>query len=235
VTLYGRLTTIYRTVPEPARRWTIDHLPRPLLSLRQRLLVRLERGADREELYDDWYYDNVVDPMMLASADTIARSLQRELQPGSAIDVGCGTGALMLALERQDVRCLGFDAAEPALERCRRRGLAVRRLDIARDPIPPDRADLVVSTEVAEHLPKQVADRFVDLLCALAPVTVVTAALPGASGKDHVNLQPNEYWIAKFEDRGSAYDRELALRLREEWSAAGVDEAFFGSLMVFRR
>ena len=235
MTLYGRLATVYRMVPEPARRWTLEHMPDRLLALRQRALVRLEQRADRQELYDDWYYDNVVDPLMRASADTIATALERELRPQTVIDIGCGTGALMLALERRGVRCLGFDAAEPALDRCRRRGLTVRPLDIGRDPVPPDRADLVVSTEVAEHLPEHAADRFVDLLCALAPVVVLTAARPGSSGKDHVNLQPNEYWIEKFDARGLAYDRELALRLREEWRAAGVDEAFFATLMVFRR
>src|SRR5918997_2076047 len=123
VTLYGRLATVYRMVPEPARRWTLEHMPDRLLALRQRALVRLEQRADRQELYDDWYYDNVVDPLMRASADTIATALERELRPQTVIDIGCGTGALMLALERRGVRCLGFDAAEPALDRCRRRGL----------------------------------------------------------------------------------------------------------------
>jgi SAM-dependent methyltransferase len=235
VTIYGRLATVYRMVPEPARRWTLEHMPGRLRALRQRALARLEQLADRQELYDDWYYDNVVDPLMLASADAIAGSLERELRPQSAIDVGCGTGALMLALERRGVYCLGFDTAEPALDRCRRRGLTVRPLDITCDPIPPDRADLVVSTEVAEHVPEQAADRFVDLLSALAPVVVLTAAQPGSSGKDHVNLQPNEYWIRKFDARGLTYDRELALRLREEWRAAGVEEAFFATLMIFGR
>jgi SAM-dependent methyltransferase len=234
VTLYGRLTTVYRKVPEPARRWTIEHMPGPLLSVRQRLLARLERRAERHELYDDWYYDNVVDPLMQQSAEAIALSLDRELGPRSAIDVGCGTGVLLLALEQRGVRCLGFDAADAALDRCRQRGLAVRRLDIEREAIPPERADLVVSTEVAEHVPEPAADRFVDLLVALAPVAVLTAAPPGSSGKDHVNEQPNEYWIAKFQARDRAYDRELTLRLRAEWRTAGVDEAFFGSLMVFR-
>jgi SAM-dependent methyltransferase len=234
VTLYGRLAKVYRRVPEPARRWTIEHMPRGLLSVRQRLLARLERGAERSELYDAHYYDNVVDPLMLASADAMARSIEREFQPHSAIDIGCGTGALIAALERQGIRCVGFEVAEAALDRCRERGLTVRRLDIERDPIPTDRADVVVSTEVAEHLPEAAADRFADLLVSSGPVVVLTAAVPGSSGKDHVNEQPSDYWIGKFVARGLTYEGELSLGLREEWRAAGVDEAFCASLMVFR-
>jgi SAM-dependent methyltransferase len=234
MSMYGKAIRAYRLLPEPARRWTIEHAPAPVLGLRQRIVSRLERRAARDELYDAWYYDNVVDPLMLRSADAIGRSIKEELEAESAIDVGCGSGALMLSLERLGVRCLGFDGAAAALERCRARGLAVRRLDIERDPFPPERADVVVSTEVAEHLPESAADRFVQLLTTLAPAAVVTAAPPGSGGKDHVNEQPAEYWVAKFGARGFEYRRELSLRLRAQWRDAGVDEAFFKSLMIFR-
>jgi SAM-dependent methyltransferase len=150
-----------------------------------------------------------------------------------AIDVGCGTGALLASLARLEVRTLGFDYAAAALERARERGIDARRLDIEHDPIPPERADLAISTEVAEHLPESSADRFVELLTTLAPVVVITAALPGSRGKDHVNEQPNEYWIDKFRARQFAYDRGLTMRLRDEWREHGVAETFFRSLMIF--
>ena len=67
------------------------------------------------------------------------------------------------ALERRGVRCRGFDQSDAALGAAAERGLDVGRLDIVDDP-PPDRADLAVSTEVAEHLPNPPADRFVELL-----------------------------------------------------------------------
>jgi SAM-dependent methyltransferase len=235
MSLYGRVNSMYRSLPEPARRWADHRAPGPMRRLRRRIVARLERGAAPDELYDAHYYDTVVDPIMLASAEAIAGSMERELAPGSVIDVGCGSGALMLSLERRGVRCRGFDQAEAALRRCRERGLDVGRLDITRDPPPADRADVAVSTEVAEHLPESAADRFVELLTALAPFAVVTAALPGSGGKDHVNEQPNEYWVAKFAARGFDHDFELALRLRDEWRAAGVDDVFHKSLMIFRR
>jgi SAM-dependent methyltransferase len=221
---------MYRLLPEPARRWALDHAP----NLRYRIVSRLERGAETDELYDGYYYDHDVDPLMRSSADVIARAIKREFEPRSLIDVGCGTGALMLSLERVGIDCLGLDYARAALERCSRRGLRVRQFDIGSDPVPTDRVDVVVSTEVAEHLPEATADRFVVLLTTLAPVAVVTAALPGSRGKDHVNEQPNEYWIAKFSGRGFTYERDLSMRLREEWRVEGVAETFFRSLMVFR-
>lgn len=234
MTAYGTLKSVYRLVPGPARQWVLDHGPRPVRDFHYLLVSRLERGAEKDEVYDRYYFERVVDPMMLSSAQAIARSIQRELQPQSVIDVGCGTGALMEALERLGIDCQGFDRAPAALESCRRRNLTARQFDIEHDQFPGERADVVVSTEVAEHLPESVADRFVALITTLAPVALVTAALPGMRGKDHVNTQPNEYWIAKFEGRGSSFDRDLSMRLRKNWAAAGVDPVFFRSVMVFR-
>ncbi|MGH2920863.1 MAG: methyltransferase domain-containing protein, partial [Gaiellaceae bacterium] len=66
----------------------------------------------------------------------------------------------MASLEQIGVRCLGLDHATAALQRCRERGVDARRFDTEQDPLPAERVDLVVSTEVAEHLPESSADRF---------------------------------------------------------------------------
>jgi SAM-dependent methyltransferase len=235
MSMYARIKSVYRLLPESARDAIVKHTPGPLQALRYRAVARLERSASPDELYDDHYYDAGVDPLMLSSADAIARSIQAEFAPRSAIDVGCGTGALMAALERLGVKCLGLDYAAAAVERCERRGLRVRRFDIEHDGVPSERADVAVSTEVAEHLPEASADLVVELLTTLAPLVVFTAALPGSGGKDHVNEQPNVYWIRKFDARGFTYHRDLSMRLRGEWRSAAVDEIFCRSLMVFER
>ena len=234
MSLYGTVNRVYRILPGPARRWADERAPEPVRRLRGRIVSRLAQRAQPDELYDGHYYDEVVDPIMLESAEAIAGSIARELAPRAVIDVGCGSGALMLALERREIACTGYDLAEAALARCRERGLRVARLDILRDPVPSVRADLVVSTEVAEHLPETGADRFVDLLTILAPTALITAAPPGSGGKDHLNEQPGAYWIARFAERGFAKDEALSARLRQEWREAGASEVHHRSLMVFR-
>ena len=67
--------------------------------------------------------------------------------------------------------------------------------------------DLVLCTEVAEHMAPEHAGRLVSVLCdGGAPWIVFTAAPPGQGGLDHVNEQEQEYWIEKFAARG--YRRE---------------------------
>jgi hypothetical protein len=84
---------------------------------------------------------------------------------------------------------LGFERSEAALKLARVKGVEVAKLDLEQpiERLEIRRADVVVSTEVAEHLPKPFAETFVEYLCRLADSVVMTAATPGQSGTDHVN------------------------------------------------
>jgi hypothetical protein len=142
----------------------------------------------------------------------------------------------------------GLEYADAALARCRARGLDVARFDIEHDGLRDatggggDREgngtagwDVVLSMEVAEHLPEAIADPYVDLLCAAAPVVVMTAAPPGQGGTNHVNEQPPGYWIAKFADRGFDHDAQTTRRMSADWAEAGVTWWYHRNLLIFRR
>lgn len=210
-------------------------LPPRLESLRQRMVATLQRTAAHDDIYDHNYYSRDVEPTMAVSAGVMAESIHRDLAPARVIDVGCGTGALLAALTERGIVGQGFDYSTAALEWCRRRGLSAARLDLEHDPIPAVRADVVISTEVAEHLPARCADRYVEHLVTMAPVVVMTAAEPGAGGTDHVNEQPLAYWIQKFHARGYVYDAATACSWRAEWERSGVAACFARAVMIFRR
>ncbi len=62
--------------------------------------------------------------------------------------------------------------------------------------------DLAVSLEVAEHIDEKYADVFVDNIAQASDTILFSAAIPGQGGVNHVNEQPHQYWIDKFENRG---------------------------------
>jgi len=203
---------------------------------RKRLITWLEARARHDDVYDAYFYDTEVEPTMAMSASAMAASIVRDLRPSTLVDVGCGTGALMLEFARRGVSVFGLEHSEAGIARCRERGLEVSHFDIAHDYAKTEwRADLAISTEVAEHLPAPVADRFLDLLCSLADTILMTAATPGQGGTDHVNEQPHEYWIQRMEGRGFNLDRLVTTRWREEWNAAHVAECFAQNVMLFRK
>lgn len=231
---YGRLKRAYCGLFPKAFRDCAFRLF-PFKALYRTVLLKLQAGAEHDEIYDQDYYESIVDPPMQASAEAMVAGFREAFNPGSVVDVGCGTGALLSACMAAGIKATGLEYSEAALAICRKRGTHVRKFDIENANLPELKADLVVSTEVAEHLPASCADRFVDLLCAIAGQVVLTAALPSCSGDDHVNEQPNEYWIEKLEKRGYKFDSDLSMRWRREWPALGVHAIYYSTVMVFRK
>jgi len=239
MSLYSALKkTWHAAIPYKVRLALFNMSPDPVRRARRKFIAGLEKGAEHNEIYDGEYYAQLVDPTMQISAKTMASSIMEAFKPKSIVDVGCGTGVLMVELQSRGASCRGLEYSEAAIATCRKRGLDVMQFDIEKAPPPQGlRADLVISTEVAEHLPESCADRFVDLLTGISDAVVLTAAEPVSahSSTDHVNEQPLSYWIAKFEQRGFRYDRDLSERWRKEWEPAGVAHCFFSTVMAFRR
>lgn len=50
----------------------------------------------------------------------------------------------------------------------------------------------------------------------------------------HVNEQPHEYWIAKFEALGYHRDEQLVATWQAGWEAGGIPAYYYRNLMVFR-
>ena len=66
----------------------------------------------------------------------------------------------------------------------------------------PQRYDLIICMEVAEHLEEQYAESLVRTICLHSDRAVFSAACPGQEGQNHVNCQWPQYWQAKFNKCG---------------------------------
>ena len=225
--MIGWLKAIYRQyVPMLVRQSRLVESPK-------RVLFRL---LPHDAVYDADYYASAVEGGASRSAKVMANSIRRDFAPRTIVDVGCGTGALLLAMRESGVRVLGFERSTAALDLCRRRGLEVRKLDLEKDVIEVnEKFDVAVSVEVAEHLPAAVADRYIDALTQLSDVVVFTAAPPGQGGTDHVNEQPAGYWIEKFVTRSFVCLEDVTADWQHEWEVGGASAWYFRNLMVFRR
>jgi glycosyltransferase involved in cell wall biosynthesis len=231
--LYGRLRKWFRlAVPPALRRWIWANPP--VAGAVGRLKERLARGASHDEVYDADYFAQL-NAVMEQSAGVVAETVFSAFRPRRVIDVGCGSGAVLAALRDRGVAVLGYDLAEASLAACRARGLDARRADFASARSLGEEADVVISTEVAEHLPPTAAESFVELLSRAGGVIVFTAAPPGQGGTDHRNEQPNEYWVEKFQARGFEYQAAVTRQWRQQWADAGVVSWYHQNLMIFRR
>jgi hypothetical protein len=137
------------------------------------------------------------------SAGAVVPLVLRLVQPHSVVDVGCGQGAWLAVFREHGVEdILGVDG--DYVDR--------RQLEIPAERFRPHDLiwplrlewvfDLVVSLEVAEHLPAACADAFIDSLTRLGPVVLFSAAVPFQGGTDHVNEQWPAYWAGRFDRHG---------------------------------
>jgi SAM-dependent methyltransferase len=165
------------------------------------------------------------------SARAVVPAILEYVRPASVIDVGCGTGIWLSVFREAGVEDVwGADGAyvdEGLLEIHKGRFLA---RDLTR-PLGLDRQfDLVVSLEVAEHLPEACAGAFVRSLTGLGPVVLFSAAIPHQGGTHHVNEQWPAYWAALFEAHGFVAVDCLRRRF---WSDEDVEWWYAQNAMLY--
>lgn len=240
MSVYSTVKKIYKTVlPNSVRAAIFRNMPKSLKLMRGSVIRRLKESAEYDDIYDEEYYTDGIDPQYEKSCEVIAESVMKVFSPRSVVDVGCGPGQLLLALKKRWCDCRRLDHSSAALKICHQNGLDVIKFDIRHDILPKDvKADVVVSTEVAEHLPEHCADRFVDILCAIADKVLMTAAEPTTTyigDHTHVNEQPKKYWIEKFANKGFAYNEDIVTQFRRDWQKHSIKPWFDRHLMVFHK
>ncbi len=167
------------------------------------------------------------------SAKEIVPLILELINARSVIDVGCGVGAWLAVFKECGIEdFLGVDGDY---------------VDRGMLEIPPERFvsfdltkpfrmdkhfDLVVSVEVAEHLPRESAETFVDSLTSLGPVVLFSAAIPFQGGTDHVNEQWPDYWSGLFRGRGYAVIDCIRKKI---WQNEDVEYWYAQNVLLFVR
>src|SRR5687767_7536691 len=156
-------------------------------------------------------------------------------KPQSVLDVGCGTGTWLKVFHDEGVQDItGLDGDFINIELLSE-NINIQQFHAADLAEPFDlkrKFDLVISLEVAEHLPETAANQFIESLTRHADTIVFSAALPGQGGQNHLNEQWKKYWIDKF----SAYHFTVYDILREKfWNNNKVDWWYKQNMLVFSK
>jgi SAM-dependent methyltransferase len=167
------------------------------------------------------------------SAEVIVPMILQDVQPRSIVDVGCGTGTWLSVFREHGVTdILGVDGRHVNKEMLEIPERCFLTFDL-RAPFRLGRQfDLVVSLEVAEHLPADCSRMFVDTLVGLGPLILFSAAIPLQGGTHHVNEQWPDYWVAHFERTGYV---PVDLIRKRVWRNLDVDFWYIQNSLIFAR
>ena len=165
------------------------------------------------------------------SAKQIVPLLIDLISPKSIVDVGCGIGTWLSVFRYHGIdKVVGIDGDYVNKEML----LIPKECFIPHDLTQPlslkEKFDLVISLEVAEHLPARFASSFVDNLIKLGPVVVFSAAIPFQGGVAHVNEQWPEYWVELFKKQNYVVIDCLRNKL---WNNTKIKPWYAQNMMIF--
>jgi len=181
----------------------------------------------KEAAYSDW-----ADPSKRSAMAVVPHVLEW-VRPGSVIDVGCGLGMWASAFRELGVETVhGMDGHGVPVDQLLIPAEDFTAVDLT-GPVTTERTyDLVVSLEVAEHLPASSAERFVRTLTELGPVILFSGAVPHQRGAHHVNEQWPDYWARLFAQFG--YRAVDCLRSRI-WNDERVEPYYCQNSIIYVR
>jgi cyclopropane fatty-acyl-phospholipid synthase-like methyltransferase len=155
-----------------------------------------------ESQYGQSFFKEIADTSF-RSAQVVIPFLMELLQPKSVVDIGCGVGAWLNVFQQQGIQdILGIDGNYVPKEQLLIPDTNFQDHDLQEVFRTEKTYDLVVSLEVAEHLPQEKAYQFIEMLTHLGPTILFSAAVPFQPGTNHINCQWPDYWAEIFFERG---------------------------------
>jgi len=201
-------------------------------------LIKIERRklmywTDPERMYPEKFFASRCGDGTRKWEKALGRTLVETFGIHSLIDFGCGVGFHIAGAAESGAKVMGIELFH---------GFAQKYTDDSiRDYIAYGDVgsklvcgewDCVLSIEVAEHLPEEEADIFVEnVIRAMGRIAVITSSW--RPYRYHLNPQKPEYWIEKFKERGSIFLEDEYGRLAKAWRNIGVLDYFIDKMMVF--
>lgn len=169
-----------------------------------------------------------------SQVDEFCNAMIEFLHPKTAIDIGCGLAHYLVSLKAKGVYGVGFDVSQYAVQNANS-GVPVYSIDLKKPFRSNQKFDIAICFEVAEHLPKYCAPALVESLCTLSDLIMFTAAPPGQPGIDHINLQPNSFWVNLFSCNQFVFDENLTKHFTDRLVCIGAPEWFCRNFSIFSK
>lgn len=185
-----------------------------------------------QHYYSEDFY-KVIGEYSRKSAEEIVPLVLKLIPCNQVIDVGCGDGTWLEVFKQHGVEeIVGVDGdyvSEDTLVIPKDKFIS---FDLQKPLQINKQFDLVISLEVAEHLPAECAQTFIDSLTSLGPVILFSAAIPYQGGENHINEQWPDYWAKYFYEKDYVVIDSLR---RNIWNNKNVAYWYSQNILLFAK
>ena len=162
-----------------------------------------------KDIYNEEFWGNDRGDYNYKSAKIILPIIFKYYKPNSVIDIGCGIGSWLKAVNEIGVnKFIGIDGneIEEKFLLVSRKYIKIDNLE-THENINNEKYDLAMSIEVAEHLHNSCSVNFIETLTSYSDVILFSAAIPYQAGEHHINCNPPQFWVDIFKKYGyDCYD-----------------------------
>jgi 2-polyprenyl-3-methyl-5-hydroxy-6-metoxy-1,4-benzoquinol methylase len=183
------------------------------------------------KVYDESFYQET-HALKTESFRNVASTLSQHIPFATVLEIGCGTGQLLVELHRNGKNVLGCEISEAGI-RGAPEEITVFQADAAKPIHLNRRFDLVLCIEVAEHIRQKHSAQLVANCTHLGRQVFFTAAPKGQTGVGHINLQPYSFWIELFAEHGFVHQEALSRKIQGQMRSENVLSWITNNLMVF--
>jgi SAM-dependent methyltransferase len=157
------------------------------------------------------------------------------VKPASILDVGCGIGSwasVCIQLGVDEVCGIDGNYVDQDSLLIPKENFVAVDLTMLSSEIFLKKFDLILCLEVAEHLPSEVSDEFIQILCNRSDNVLFSAAIPNQGGTGHLNEQWQSYWAEKFATHG--YRADVCVR-NAFWKDRNVESWYRQNVILYRK
>lgn len=168
------------------------------------------------------------------AAEVVVPIILEQFTVKSVLDVGCGLGTWLKvfqdAFNINDI--LGLDGAYLDKSKLAIESAFFKEIDLKKPFDLKREYDLVISLEVAEHLPEHAAVGFVESLCKHGDTIIFSAAIPAQGGQNHINEQWPDYWESLFLSNGFVQSDVLRPLI---WNNSAIEVWYRQNIFVYKK